>query len=154
MEDFIKTMKSMFSITDLIDEKGRFLFAFKDDQERIKFLNVIKSLEIDAAIVLHLEQMFLTIRDEDQIKIVEHFKFKLENKEMGIPDLSLVTVKQMCEEIKKRKNLNFVIVWVEDNSKDNITVEGNGNPTFLLGLLTRATNLILKLMDQNFTYKI
>jgi hypothetical protein len=71
----------------------------------------------------------------------------------GIPDLSLVTIKQISKELKRRKNLTFAFVWMEDNSKDNISIEGNGNPTHLVGLLARGLHMAIEWSDKHLKFK-
>jgi hypothetical protein len=73
-------------------------------------------------------------------------------KEFGLPDLSLVTIKQMVEELKKRKNLVFSLVWIENNERDNIAIEGSGNPTQLVGLLARGVHMAIEWADRSIRY--
>lgn len=73
--------------------------------------------------------------------------------EYGTPDLSLVTIHQMTQELKKRENLTFAIVWTEENNVDNIALEGCGNPTKVIGLLARAMNLAIKHADNGLNFK-
>lgn len=77
---------------------------------------------------------------------------KLKQQELGIPDLSLVTIKQMGTELKKRHNLTFALIWIEDNEKDNIAIEGSGNPTQLVGLLTRGSHMAIEWADKNIRF--
>jgi len=77
---------------------------------------------------------------------------KSKYKEFGIPDLSLVTIKQMVEELKKRKNLVFSLVWIENNERDNIAIEGSGNPTQLIGLLTRGVHMAIEWADKSIRF--
>lgn len=77
---------------------------------------------------------------------------KSKYKEFGLPDLSLVTIKQMVEELKKRKNLVFALVWIENNEKDNIAIEGSGNPTQLVGLLARGVHMAIEWADRSIRF--
>lgn len=70
----------------------------------------------------------------------------------GIPDLSLVTMRQMANELKKRSNLTFALVWIEDHEIDNIAIEGAGNPTQIIGLLSRGTHLAIEWADKNIKF--
>ena len=72
--------------------------------------------------------------------------------ELGIPDLSLVTMRQIANELKQRSNLVFALVWIEDSEKDNIAIEGSGNPTQLVGLLTRGTHMAIDWADKNIKF--
>lgn len=72
--------------------------------------------------------------------------------DLGIPDLSYVTIRQMANELKQRENLTFAIVWIENNERDNIAIEGSGNPTQLVGLLTRGTHMTIEWADKNIKF--
>ena len=74
------------------------------------------------------------------------------SKELGVPDLSLVTLRQMANELKQRNNLIFALVWIENADRDNIAVEGSGNPTQLVGLLTRGTHIAIDWADKNIKF--
>jgi hypothetical protein len=49
---------------------------------------------------------------------------KAKQQELGIPDLSLTTIRQMATELKRRENLCFAVVWIEDN--EEITLPSKG----------------------------
>lgn len=72
--------------------------------------------------------------------------------DLGVPDLSLVTIRQMANELKQRENLTFALVWIENNERDNIAIEGSGNPTALVGLLTRGTHMTIEWADKNIKF--
>lgn len=77
---------------------------------------------------------------------------KAKNKELGIPDLSLVTLRQIANELKQRHNLTFALVWIENNERENIAIEGSGNPTQLVGLLSRGTHMAIEWADKNIKF--
>lgn len=77
---------------------------------------------------------------------------KAKQKEMGLPDLSLVTIRQMAQELKTRQNLTFALVWIENNERDNIAIEGSGNPTQLVGLLARGMHMAIEWADKNIKF--
>lgn len=72
-------------------------------------------------------------------------------KELGVPDLSFCTIKQMALELKQRSNLTFAIIWIDnhENNRDKIAIEGSGNPTQLIGLLSRGTHMAIEWADKN-----
>ena len=74
------------------------------------------------------------------------------HKELGIPDLSLVTLRQIAMELKQRNNLVFALVWIENNERDNLAIEGSGNPTQLVGLLTRGTHMAIEWADKSIKF--
>lgn len=73
--------------------------------------------------------------------------------QFGLPDLSLVTIKQIAKELKQRKNLSFALVWMEESNKDNIAIEGNGNPTHLVGLLARGLHMAIEWSDKYLKFQ-
>jgi hypothetical protein len=75
------------------------------------------------------------------------------NDKKGLPDLSLVTCRQMANELKKRKNLTFALLWSEENDSENISLEGNGDPTKICGLLARGLNLAINWADKNMDFE-
>jgi hypothetical protein len=77
---------------------------------------------------------------------------KAKHKELGLPDLSLVTIRQMAMELKRRNNLTFALVWIENNDRDNIAIEGSGNPTQLVGLLVRGSHMAIEWADKNIQF--
>jgi len=78
---------------------------------------------------------------------------RAKHKELGIPDLSLVTLRQMAVELKQRENLCFALVWMEQSERDNIAIEGSGNPTQLVGLLARGLNMAIDWADKNIKFR-
>ena len=77
---------------------------------------------------------------------------KAKQKELGLPDLSLVTIRQMAMELKRRNNLTFALVWIENNERDNIAIEGSGNPTQLVGLLARGSHMAIEWADKSIKF--
>lgn len=77
---------------------------------------------------------------------------RAKHKELGLPDLSLVTIRQMAMELKQRQNLTFALVWIENTERDNIAIEGSGNPTQLVGLLSRGTHMAIEWADKNIKF--
>lgn len=78
---------------------------------------------------------------------------KKDHNEFGIPDLSLVTIRQMANELKRRDNICFALVWMEDSERDNIAIEGSGNPTQVVGLLTRGAHMAIEWADRNIKFQ-
>lgn len=77
---------------------------------------------------------------------------KAKQAELGIPDLSLVTIRQMANELKNRTGLTFALVWIENAERDNIAIEGSGNPTQLVGLLSRGSHMAIEWADKNIKF--
>lgn len=77
---------------------------------------------------------------------------KAKQKESGLPDLSLLTIRQMASELKQRTGLVFALVWIENAERDNIAIEGSGNPTQLVGLLSRGSHMAIEWADKNIKF--
>lgn len=77
---------------------------------------------------------------------------KAKQKELGLPDMSLLTIRQMASELKQRDGLVFAIVWIENAERDNIAIEGSGNPTQLVGLLNRGSHMAIEWADKNIKF--
>jgi hypothetical protein len=58
----------------------------------------------------------------------------------------------MATELKSRQNLTFALVWIENSERENIAIEGSGNPTHLIGLLARAQNMAIDWADKNIKF--
>lgn len=108
--------------------------------------------ESDNFLSLHSDgsKMMFCLHKHKYDKFIEIYEGK--KPEGIIPDLSLVTITQMMDELKKRKNISFAFVMMEHSESDNIALEASGNPTFICGLLARATNLAAKYADKNINY--
>ena len=66
--------------------------------------------------------------------------------------MSLLTIRQMAAELKMRNGLTFALVWIENAERDNIAIEGSGNPTQLVGLLTRGSHMAIEWADKNIKF--
>jgi hypothetical protein len=95
--------------------------------------------------VILMNKMFKAVQETGNLT-------KARQKELGLPDMSLTTIRQMATELKKRENLCFAIVWIEDNDRDNIAIEGSGNPTQLVGLLARGLHMAIEWADKNIKF--
>ncbi len=104
-------------------------------------------------LVFHEDKKRLLNIFANRIKVYVDKTKNVNYDEFGLPDLSLVTVKQIAQELKRRKNLSFAMVWMEDSNKDNISIEGNGNPTHLVGLLARGLHMAIEWSDRFLKFK-
>jgi hypothetical protein len=107
----------------------------------------------------------LVLEDTNKLPAIKMLSKKLENvvenngnirkakhKELGLPDLSLLTIRQMANELKQRQGLAFALVWIENAERDNIAIEGSGNPTQLVGLLSRGSHIAIEWADKNIKF--
>lgn len=117
----------------------------QDDPEKFTYQLVIEGDDRITTVKV-LTKKFATLVDSNgDAKKAKH-------KELGIPDLSLVTIRQMALELKQRQNLTFALVWIENTERDNIAIEGSGNPTQLVGLLSRGTHMAIEWADKNIKF--
>lgn len=114
-----------------------------DNQEDVSYQLLFEGGESNTAIIV-LNKKLSTI--------VESTPRQAKMKELGIPDLTLVTIRQIAMELKQRHNLTFALVWIENNERDNIAIEGSGAPTQLVGLLTRGTHMAIEWADKNIKF--
>lgn len=150
-EEFVDWLKNLSSIE---------IVAF-DDTDKILFLCTDENVVIKLTEVAEKSDHILSIRKvEDKLCFCLHTNNNYQNfvsswygdNKKGLPDLSWVTIKQMAEELKKRENLSFALVYIEHTGYENISLEASGNPTTLCGMLTRALNLAVKHADKNIDY--
>jgi hypothetical protein len=116
------------------------------DVQNIKFLSLPSGDENSYQLIMEDEQAVIAVTKK--IVVLKDSKGDLKKSktiELGIPDLSLVTLRQMTAELKQRQNLNFVLIWMEDSERDNIAIEGsNSNPTQIVGLLARGLHMAIE----------
>ncbi len=135
-------------VTEITETHGCKLLTFPDQNnpEIVTYHLVIEGDEESRIRCCQvLTKMFVTIQETGTLA-------KAKQKELGLPDLSLTTIRQMAGELKKRDNLCFALVWIEDNERDNIAIEGSGNPTQLVGLLARGLHMAIEWADKNIKF--
>ena len=121
-------------------------FPDYDDPKKVTYQIAFEGdLDAKTRAVIVLHKMFKAVQDTGTLAKARH-------KELGLPDLSLTTIRQMANELKKRENLCFAVVWIEDNDRDNIAIEGSGNPTQLVGLLARGLHMAIEWADKNIKF--
>jgi hypothetical protein len=99
------------------------------------------------------EAMIRLLRKKlDNLKQSDGSLVKAKYRELGLPDMSLLTIRQMAAELKRRDGLTFALVWIENAERDNIAIEGSGNPTQLVGLLTRGSHMAIEWADKNIKF--
>lgn len=149
-KEFSKWFSSIEGITITSIEEDRVYFIVTKETLVVKITTAAN--ESDNFLSLHSDgtRMLFCLHKHQYNKFIEMFEGK--KPEGVIPDLSLVTVEQMMEELKKRSNISFAFVKVEHSEVENISLEASGNPTFICGLLARATSLAAKYADKNIDY--
>ena len=121
------------------------VLANQEDPNDFSYQLIIESDDFSGAINTLAGKLLTKINEKIS-------KQKHKNKDLGIPDLALVTIRQMANELRSRPNLTFALVWIENNERDNIAIEGSGNPTQLVGLLTRGSHMAIEWADKNIKF--
>jgi hypothetical protein len=149
-KQFANWLSTIDGITVISIEKDKVYFFITKEQLVVKVTKTAN--ESDNFLSLHSDstKMMFCLHNHQYKKFVELFEDR--KVQDVIPDLSLVTVDQMIDELKKRKNISFAFIMTEHTSVDNLSLEASGNPTFICGLLARATNLAAKYADKNINY--
>jgi hypothetical protein len=151
-------------------EAGWIHFKMTNDQNLIAISNVVDEIKENHPCILlvlnsevgtthqltidgeHKKDTILLMCEKLKKIIAPQNTSLIKYNDLGIPDLSFVTIRQMATELKQRENLTFAIVWIENNERDNIAIEGSGNPTQLIGLLTRGTHMAIEWADKNINF--
>jgi hypothetical protein len=121
------------------------VLANKNDPNDFSYQLVIEGDAKKNAIKILIKKLENVLATNGDIK-------KAKQKELGLPDLSLITIRQMAAELKQRNGLTFALVWIENAERDNIAIEGSGNPTQLVGLLTRGSHMAIEWADKNIKF--
>lgn len=134
----------LVQINEIKNEHNFSFFSFEREKTSNYYQIIIEDKNLESIDILTKRLKLASELNGDENKI--------QSKEFGIPDLSLVTIKQMANALKQRSNLTFAIVWTEDSNKDNIAIEGSGNPTQLIGLLARGSHMAIEWVDKSIKY--
>lgn len=118
----------------------------KDNEEDKSYQLLLEDENLENLIQIITKKINAVIEFDGDLK-------KALDKELGLPDLSLVTIQQMTRELKSRDNLTFALVWMESTEKENISIEGKGIPTQIVGLLTRGTHIAIEWADNGIKFK-
>jgi hypothetical protein len=149
-KEFAKWLSNIDGITVSLIEEDKVYFYITKENLVVKITKIAN--DSDNFLSLHSDgtKMLFCLHRHEYKKFIELFDGK--KKEGIIPDLSLVTIEQMLDELKKRKTITFAFVMMEHSNVENIVLEASGNPTFICGLLARATNIASKYADKDIDY--
>lgn len=131
-------------------EEDRIFFECLEERLVVKITRIAEKTDNFLSLHTRKKEMVLCLHKHK----LEDFKTKWEEPatKKGIPDLSVVTCRQMAYELKKRNNLTFALIWLEDEATENFNIEAVGNPTTLCGMLSRGLNLAIKWADRDVQY--
>lgn len=148
-QEFSDWLSTIDDVEIIKTEEDKICFFCAEEDLVVKFTKVAEDSKNILSIQTHENKICFCLHNNDLDLFVK--KWLGENKK-GVPDLSWVTTKQMALELKKRDNLTFVLLWMEDSGYDNISLEASGNPTTLCGMLIRGLNMAVKHADKNINF--
>ena len=149
-KEFARWFSTIEGLTVTSIEEDKIYFLISKEPLVVKVTEAANTSDNFLSLHSDGKKMLFCLHKHQYDKFIEIFEGK--KSEPIIPDLSLVTIEQMMEELKKRKNISFAFVMMEHADIENISLEASGNPTFICGLLARATNLAAQYADKNINY--
>ncbi len=125
--------------------------VFLTVNDEIKLVKLIETTEKSGNVLtIHIQNNIVVYCLHDQnLEMFVNLWDNKKTKNNVMPDLEWATCKQIAAELKKRNTLTFALVYIEDDSVDNISVEANGDPNYIIGMLTRGINMLVKYTDKN-----
>jgi len=131
-------------------EEDRIFFECLEEMLVVKITRIAEKTDNFLSLHTRKKEMVLCLHKHK----LDDFKNKWEEPSVkkGIPDLSVVTCRQMAAELKKRSNLTFALIWLEEEATENFNLEAIGNPTTLCGILSRGLNMAIKWADRDVQY--
>lgn len=138
--EFISTV-----ISEIRDQYACSLLVLTNQEEESTYQLVIDAEDKKNCIILLTKKFLALLEARGNVR-------QAKNRELGLPDLSYMTIKQMATELKSRQNLTFALIWIENNERDNIAIEGSGNPTQLIGLLARGQHMAIEWADKTIKF--
>lgn len=148
-KEFSEWISQIDGIEVAVYDEDKILFLCTDETVVVKLTQVAEKSNHVLGIKTYDNKLCFCLYKNDYANFISNWYGETKK---GIPDLSWVTIRQMAEELKKRENLTFAILWIEESEYDNISLEASGNPTTLCGMLTRGLNLAVKYADKNINY--
>lgn len=148
-EEFSEWISTIEDVEIIKVEEDKLCFFCTSEELVFKLTKVAEESKNVLSIKNHENKICFCLHNHDLKLFVQ--KWVGENKK-GIPDLSWVTLKQMAAELKKRDNITFALLWMEESGYENISLEASGNPTTLCGMLIRGLNLAVKHADKNINF--
>jgi len=149
IQEFAEWISQLEHIEVVAYDDEKVIFLCTDEKLVIKLTDVAEKSQHILSIKKFEEKLCFCLHQKDYSEFVRIWYG--ENKK-GVPDLSWVTIRQMANELKKRDNITFALIWIEESGYDNISLEASGNPTTLCGMLTRGLNLAVRHADKTIDY--
>lgn len=129
------------------DEKK--VYFLLEDVESLKgFLILAGKVGFEPTVIIKEEAIHYGVNEEFLQSLSAHYEAIIGELQKGVPDLSWATCKQMSNELKRRNNITFVLVWMEENYYDNIHIEASGEANTVIGLATRGLSLLVNATEK------
>jgi hypothetical protein len=148
-KDFAEWLTSKKDMDVISLDEGRIFLTVNSEEKLVKLIETTeKSGNI---ITIHMQEnaVVYCLHNQDLDKFVDVWENKSKKNKNPVPDLEWATVKQIADELKSRDSLTFAIVHIEDDRIDNISLEANGDPNYIIGMLTRAVNMLVTYTEKN-----
>jgi len=156
IKEFANWLASISSVSNVVYQADKVYFIIHDEATVLKITTVAEKSKTVLTLHTNGKGIMFCLHGANFSNFMqvwnENDKSKINSKN-GIPDLSLVTCKQIANELKKRKNLTFALIYAEENDADNISLDGNGDPNKLVGLIARGLNLSIQWADKNMKFE-
>lgn len=156
IKEFANWLASISSVSNVVYQADKVYFIIHDEATVLKITTIAEKSKTVLTLHTNGKGIMFCLHGANFGNFMqvwnENDKSKINGKN-GIPDLSLVTCKQIANELKKRKNLTFALIYAEENDADNISLDGNGDPNKLVGLIARGLNLSIQWADKNMKFE-
>jgi hypothetical protein len=129
------------------DEK-RVYFILQDAQSLEGFLVLTHKIGCEPQVAIVEKNVNYCVPAEHLSSFNKEYERSMLDMRKGIPDLQWATCKQIGSELKKRENLTFVLLWMEDDYFDNLHIEASGEANSIIGLTTRGLNILLNTTEK------
>jgi len=129
------------------DEKR--VYFLLDEVESLKgFLILAAKVGFEPTVISKEDSIHYGVSAEFLKDLSAQYEIIISELQKGVPDLSWATCKQMSNELKRRNNITFVLIWMEENYYDNIHIEASGDANTVIGLATRGLNLLVNATEK------
>jgi len=133
-------------------KEDRVFFECMDEVLLHKITKVAEKTDNFLSLHSHKKSIVLCLHKHKLENFVKVWEEPKANKK-GVPDMTFVTCRQMADQLKKRDNLTFALIWMEEDSVDNFNIEASGNPTTLCGMFTRAVHMAVNWAEKDIQYE-
>lgn len=151
-EEFAKWFGEIENVVIQSVKEDRIFFECLDESLVHKITKIAEKSDNFLSLHTSKKDLILCLHSHKLDQFIKIWNEPKVNKK-GVPDMTLVTCKQMADQLKNRENLTFALIWMEEDSVDNFNIEASGNPTVLCGMFTRAVNMAVNWAEKNIRYE-